>query len=70
MIKIKAPKDHNWTHLRYPRTLWEAFQGKGDMHISAPTHEPVDPKVLALFVLQWVTMLFFSFVVFYLVAYV
>ena len=70
MIKIQAPSDHNWTHLRYPRTLWEAFQGKGDMHLSAPTRTQPDPGELALFVLQWVTVLFFSFVAFYLVAYV
>jgi hypothetical protein len=70
MIKVPAPQDHNWTHLRYPRTLWEAFQGKGDMHLSAPTRACVEPGVLALFVLQWVTVLFFSFVAFYLVAYV
>jgi hypothetical protein len=72
MLKVKAPSDHNWTHLSYPRTLWDAFNGKGDMHLSAPTHvhTPLDKGLLALFLLQWVTVLFFSFVVFYLVAYV
>ena len=72
MIKLQAPQDHNWTHLSYPRTLWDAFKGQGEMHLSAPTHvhTPVDKGVLALFLLQWVTVLFFSFVVFYLVAYV
>jgi len=70
MLKVKAPSDHNWTHLRYPRTLWEAFQGKGEQHLSEPTRAPIDTGVLALFVLQWVTVLFFSFVAFYLVAYV
>ena len=72
MIKIKAPQNHNWTHQRYHRTLWDAFQGKGDMHLSDPTHvyTPVETGVLALFLLQWLTILFVSFVVFYLVAYV
>ena len=70
MLKLQAPKDHNWTHLRYPRTLWEAFKGQGDMHLSDPTRTHVDTGTVALFVLQWVTVLFFSFVAFYLVAYV
>jgi len=70
MIKLQAPSDHNWTHLRYPRTLWEAFKGQGDMHLSDPTRTYVDTGTIALFVLQWVTVLFFSFVAFYLVAYV
>jgi hypothetical protein len=70
MIKLQAPSDHNWTHLSYPRTLWDAFKGQGEMHLSAPTRTQPDPGVLALFLLQWVTVLFFSFVIFYLVAYV
>ena len=72
MIKLQAPNDHNWTHLRYPRTLWEAFKGQGDMHLSDPTRTPThaDTEIMCLFVLQWVTILVVSFVVFYLVAYV
>lgn len=70
MLKLQAPKDHNWTHLRYPRTLWEAFQGKGDQFISEPAKNPIEADVLALFVLQWITVLLFSFALFYWVAYV
>ena len=72
MNKIQAPNDHNWTHTRYPRTLWEAFKGQGDMHLSDPTHvyTLVEIDTLFLFLLQWVTILVVSFVVFYLVAYV
>lgn len=36
MTKIQAPNDHNFTHLRYPRTLWDAFKGRGDMYVSEP----------------------------------
>ena len=72
MIKEQLPHDHNHTHTRHPRTLWEAFKGQGDMHLSDPTHTHarIDTGTLALFLLQWVTILFVSFVVFYLVAYV
>jgi len=72
MLKLQAPNDHNWTHLRYPRTLWDAFKGQGDMHLSAPTHvhTPLDKGLLALFVFQWGTILFMSFVAFYWLAYV
>jgi len=34
MKKIDLPVDHNDTHARHPRTLWEAFQGRGDMYVS------------------------------------
>jgi len=70
MIKLQAPQDHNWTHLSYPRTLWDAFKGQGDMHLSEPTKAPLDEGVLALFLVQWITILFTSFVVFYCLAYV
>jgi len=72
MIKLQAPKDHNWTHQRYHRTLWDAFKGQGDMHLSDPTHvhTPLDMGLVALFVFQWVTILFMSFVAFYWLAYV
>jgi hypothetical protein len=36
MIKEQLPTDHNHTHRTHPRTLWEAFQGKGDMYVSDP----------------------------------
>jgi hypothetical protein len=36
MIKEHLPVDHNHTHHTHPRTLWEAFQGKGDMYVSEP----------------------------------
>jgi hypothetical protein len=49
MKKIAAPKDHNWTHLQYPRTLWDAFRGRGDMFISE--HDKYDPQ--DLFIIQW-----------------
>jgi len=70
MLKLQAPNDHNWTHLSYPRTLWDAFKGKGDMHLSEPTKAPLDEGVLALFLIQWLTILFTSFVAFYWLAYV
>jgi hypothetical protein len=70
MIKLQAPSDHNWTHLSYPRTLWDAFKGQGDMHLSEPTRTPPDMGLVALFVFQCGTILFMSFLAFYLVAYV
>jgi hypothetical protein len=36
MIKEHLPHDHNHTHYRHSRTLWEAFQGRGDMYLSEP----------------------------------
>ena len=36
MIKEHLPLDHNHTHLKHPRTLWEAFNGRGDMFVSEP----------------------------------
>ena len=70
MLKIQAPNDHNWTTERHPRTLWEAFKGRGEQYISEPEYKPVEPQIMALFVLQWVTVLLFSFALFFLVAYV
>ena len=49
MKKIAAPNDHNWTHLQYPRTLWDAFKGRGDMFIS--DQDKYDPQ--DLFIIQW-----------------
>jgi len=70
MKKITAPNNHNWTHQRYHRTLWDAFKGQGDMHLSEPTKAPLDEGILALFLIQWITILFTSFVAFYWLAYV
>jgi len=36
MIKEHLPTDHNDTHHTHPRTLWDAFQGRGDMYVSEP----------------------------------
>ena len=38
MKKIQAPNDHNHTHTRYPRTLWEAFP----KHLDYTIYEPHD----------------------------
>ena len=60
MIKLQAPNDHNWTHLRYPRTLWEAFQGRGDMYVSEPLISEEDkPFVYQLLVIAGVAALVF-----------
>jgi hypothetical protein len=40
------------------------------MHLSEPGKTPLDEGVLALFLIQWITILFTSFVVFYCLAYV
>ena len=61
MIKLQAPNDHNWTHLRYPRTLWEAFQGKGDMYVSDPPLISPEDKY---FVAQLVVIAILSFGIF------
>jgi hypothetical protein len=59
MIKLQAPNDHNWTHQRYPRTLYEAFKGQGDMYISEPTkYDPED-----MFVMQWCAIGFIALAV-------
>ena len=60
MKKIQAPSDHNWTHLRYPRTLWEAFQGRGDMYVSEPLISEEDkPFVIQLCIIGIVSLLIF-----------
>ena len=60
MNKIQAPNDHNWTHLRYPRTLWEAFQGRGDMYLSEPLISEEDkPFVIQLCIIGIVSLLIF-----------
>ena len=60
MIKLQAPSDHNWTHTRYPRTLWEAFQGKGDMHLSESLISDEDkPFVIQVSIIGIVSVLVF-----------
>ena len=60
MKKIQAPNDHNWTHLRYPRSLWEAFQGRGDMYLSEPLISEEDkPFVIQLCIIGIVSLLIF-----------
>ena len=60
MKKIQAPSDHNWTHTRYPRTLWEAFQGRGDMYLSEPLISEEDkPFVIQLCIIGIVSLLIF-----------
>jgi hypothetical protein len=41
MIKEHLPQDHNHTHARHPRTLWEAFQGHTDLSLYEPQDEPL-----------------------------
>ena len=60
MTKIQAPNDHNWTHTRYPRTPWEAFQGKGDMHLSEPLISDEDkPFVIQVSIIGIVSLVVF-----------
>jgi hypothetical protein len=60
MIKLQAPNDHNWTHTRHPRTLWDAFQGQGDMYLSEPLISDEDkPFVIQLGVIAFVSVLVF-----------
>jgi len=61
MIKLQAPDDHNHTHCTHPRTLWEAFQGRGDMYISeAPLISEEDkPFVLQLAIIGIVSLVVF-----------
>ena len=60
MIKEQLPHDHNHTHMRYPRSLWEAFQGRGDMYVSEPLISEVDkPFVYQLLVIAGVAALVF-----------
>ena len=60
MIKEQLPHDHNHTHTRYPRTLWEAFQGRGDMHLSEPLISDEDkPFVIQVSIIGIVSVLVF-----------
>ena len=60
MIKEQLPHDHNHTHMRYPRSLWEAFQGRGDMYVSEPLISEEDkPFVYQLLVIAGVAALVF-----------
>ena len=60
MIKEHLPVDHNHTHMRYPRSLWEAFQGRGDMYVSEPLISEEDkPFVIQLGVIAFVSLVVF-----------
>ena len=60
MIKEQLPQDHNHTHTRYPRTLWEAFKGQGDMHLSEPLISDEDkPFVIQVSIIGIVSVLVF-----------
>ena len=60
MIKEHLPVDHNHTHLKHPRTLWEAFKGKGDMYVSEPLITAEDaPFVKQLLVIALVSLVVF-----------
>ena len=61
MIKEHLPVDHNHTHHTHPRTLWEAFQGRGDMFISeAPLISAEDkPFVIQVSIIGIVALLVF-----------
>ena len=60
MIKEQLPYDHNHTHMRYPRSLWEAFQGRGDMYVSEPLISEEDkPFVIQLCIIGIVSLLIF-----------
>ena len=60
MTKIQAPNDHNWTHTRHPRTLWDAFKGQGDMHLSEPLISDEDkPFVIQVSIIGIVSVLVF-----------
>jgi hypothetical protein len=60
MIKEHLPVDHNDTHHTHPRTLWEAFKGRGDMFVSEPLISPEDkPFVIQLCVIACVALAIF-----------
>jgi len=60
MKKIELPLDHNHTHLKHPRTLWEAFNGRGDMFVSEPLISAEDkPFVYQLCVIACVALVIF-----------
>jgi len=62
MKKIHLPVDHNHTHHTHPRTLWEAFQGRGDMYLSEPSlisaeDKPFVAQVLIVFLVSLVVFI-------------
>ena len=60
MIKEHLPTDHNHTHATHPRTLWEAFNGRGDMFVSEPLISAEDaPFVKQLLVISLVSLVVF-----------
>ena len=60
MIKEHLPTDHNHTHATHPRTLWEAFKGRGDMYVSEPLISAEDaPFVRQLLVIALVSLVVF-----------
>ena len=60
MIKEQLPHDHNHTHMRYPRSLWEAFKGQGDMHLSEPLISDEDkPFVIQVSIIGIVSLVVF-----------
>ena len=60
MIKEQLPYDHNHTHMRYPRSLWEAFQGRGDMYVSEPLISEEDkPFVIQVSIIGIVSLVVF-----------
>jgi len=62
MKKIDLPVDHNDTHARHPRTLWDAFQGRGDMYVSEPLISDQDRVfVYQLLAIAAVSLLIFIF---------
>jgi hypothetical protein len=61
MIKEHLPVDHNDTHHTHPRTLWEAFNGRGDMYVSEPPFISPEDKY---FVFHLVVIAILSFGIF------
>jgi hypothetical protein len=62
MIKEHLPVDHNHTHHTHPRTLWDAFQGRGDMYVSEPLISDQDRVfVYQLLAIAAVSLLIFIF---------
>jgi len=60
MKRINLPVDHNHTHLNHPRTLWEAFKGRGDMYVSEPLISAEDkPFVYQLSLIALVSLVIF-----------
>jgi hypothetical protein len=60
MIKEHLPQDHNHTHHTHPRTLWEAFKGRGDMYVTEPLISAEDaPFVKQLLVIALVSLVIF-----------